>query len=98
MDVITKTVEKKYVSIDGVEIRAHVMLEFLEDIMGTDGFNALRWHYKFKKIGKVLVDRGIVSRNVRGSWYESDKEAINKLFNELNIELYGEPVDIENYR
>ncbi len=83
---VTKT--KPFITINGEELLAWTVHEFIKDLEGTDGFTTVRWCHEYDKIAKPMIEEGLVHRDNRGSWYAGDEEKLEELKNFLEHKFY----------
>lgn len=77
------TVERSFVTINGEEVRARIMHDFLMEIEGTSAMFPLRWDTEFDKVGELLVEEDVVGKTAKGSWYVKDEERRREMLEEI---------------
>lgn len=87
------TTTKTFVSFDeSDEFEVPLVIDFLESIMGTDGFmSGLRnLGYSEKQIAEALQKQGIVDHTHSAGWFETEPEQINMLWETLMSEFHND--------
>lgn len=78
-----ETVETTYVKIGGEEFKAGLVLDFLQQLQGTGFAKRLRWERKFEDLADALIEKGVVQRDVRGSWMEVERGIAKEVHDDL---------------
>lgn len=83
------TTTKPFITINGEELLAWTVHEFIKELEGTDGFvSTVRPNHKYKKAAEAMIEDGLVNRTVRGSWYAEDEEKLKELKEMLETKFY----------
>lgn len=79
------------------EFELPMVLDFLETIMGTDGYmSGIKFPDHFeKKIAETLEKKGLVDRSYSAGWHEVDKKEINNLWESLMCAYYEDLTEDE---
>lgn len=82
-----------------MEFETGKVIEFLESLMGTDGFMSGIKHlnYPDKELAEALEEEGLIGRTYSAGWQEKDEEGINELW-EMCMEEYTDYDDIDASR
>jgi len=82
---VTKT--KTFVTINEEEVWAAKVLDFIEELEGTDGFTYVRWSHKYNMVAEPMIEEGLVRKKNNGSWYAGDDEKLEILKSQL-LDVY----------
>lgn len=84
MEVKKKTVEKKYVTLNGNEYPYGDVYDVVDGLIGTSGFieHATLTHIH-GEIGDDLQELGFVSRTASGGYYSNNDDGLEGLLDEM---------------
>lgn len=82
-ETYTEQVTKHFTEIEGVKVRTDVLIDFLEELKGSDRLLAVRWSHEYTKAAEALEEAGLVNVTNAGDWYSDDDEAIDLLHEQL---------------
>lgn len=87
MKLDTKEITILVVKAEGLEVKAHKMLEFLDGLKGCSVAAPFRWDGRYKDAARICIEKGIVVENARGSWVLNDEDARAELLDELREQV-----------
>lgn len=79
-----------------VEFEMGRVIDFLESLMGTDGFmtGVKNLDYSDRELAEALEEEGLIARTYSAGWHEKDEDRVNELW-ETCMEEYMDYDDID---
>lgn len=100
--ITEKTITKKYITYENVEISLNNMISLLETVVGSSYAKPAQYSGCKLDIATKMAENNILTQTVTGSYYEKDKTAINKLLTVCYTKHFEKEISehkiIENYR
>ncbi len=84
---VTRT--KPFITINGEELLAWTVYDFIVELEWNDGFTTLKWNPEYDDVAEPMIEEGLVERDNRGNWYVGDEDKLKELKEFLKNKFYN---------